>query len=355
MSNKRKCLFIAGDGDAPTIVNGGLIDALKAAGWEVITRLPKSKRATREIITYHNIELIFTQNNYGVRVLPVNEINKRKIGVVCHAFCWNDNNDSFEIFSELIDPADIPVLEKIDNLVMWSQHQPEANDRWFPNWTKNGFNFIFLPHCANIIRLFPSAFEIQRDLIFIGNASHKPIAIRDWILPLIKKRNLNTVIFGGQWEHFGINARHIAPHYDNFNRLYPTTAICLNIHSTPQRDMNVLFNDRNFMLPLCGGFLINDSQLSKIYFGDILPIAKTPKEYKEMHMHYLKYPNERREIVIKSATCVAKRHTYFDRMRTVFEALKWNEESEKQNTLAKQFCSIYLDNLESVQDQLHNE
>jgi len=355
MKNKRKCLFIAGDGDAPTVVNGGFIDVLKAGGWDVITRLPRSKRATREIIEYHNIELIFTQNNNGVRMLPVNEINKRKIGVVCHSFCWNDNNDTFEPFSELVDTADIPILEKIDNLVMWSQHEEEANTRWFGNWAKNGFNFLYLPHSANIIRLFPSAFDIQRDLIFIGNAAHKPIAVRDWLLPLIKKRNLRTLIFGSQWEHFGVNARHIAPHYDNFNQLYPTTAICLNIHSEPQKEMNVLFNDRSFMLPLCGGFFISDTELSKAYFGDVIPVAKTAKEYKEMHLHYLKYPSERREIVIKTAQCVASQHTYFHRMEMVFDALGWDKESNTQRTLSKQFHDIYVDNLESIKDQLHQE
>ena len=147
---------------------------------------------------------------------------------------------------------------------------------------------------------------MQRDLIFIGNAGHKPVAVRDCLMPLIRKRNLRTLIFGGGWQNFGVNAKHLTPHFDNFNQLYPTSAICLNIHSAPQREMNVLFNDRSFMLPLCGGFFISDTQLSKRYFGDLIPVADTPREFRDLTLHYLDAPKERRDITIEAVVFLIK-------------------------------------------------
>lgn len=355
MSNKKTVLLISDQGDAPHVVAGGFVDVLRAAGWNAITRVPKSKRATRETIEFHDVNLIMTNCRYGTNMLPIDTINKKNIGVMCHAFCYNDKNETFEVFSELATKEDIRILKSIDNVVLWSQHEPEANERWFGNWEKNGFNFIFLPHSANIIRLFPSSFDIQRDLIFIGNAAHKPIATRDWLMPLIRKKNLRTLIFGGGWNNFGINARHLAPHFDNFNNLYPTSAICLNIHSEAQRNMNVLFNDRSFMLPLCGGFSISDSQLSKRYFGDLIPVANTPREFRDLTLHYLDAPQERHDIVIEAAKVVANKHTYFDRMYDVFKALGLHDDAATQKQLGKQFTDIYLDNLESIKDQLHKE
>lgn len=355
MGDKKTVLLISDGGDAPHVVSGGFIDVLKVAGWETITRVPKSKRQAREAIEYNNVDLIMTQCKYGTRMLPVDVINERNIAVMCHSFAWNDKNETFEPFSELTTKEDIKILKSIDNVVLWSQHEPEANKRWFGNWEKNGFNFIFLPHCANIIRLFPSAFDIQRDMIFIGNTTHRISSVQNWLMPLIKKKNLRTLVFGEGWHNFGVNAKHLTPHVDNFNNLYPTSAICMNVHSAPQRDMKVLFTDRGFIVPLCGGFFISDTQLSKRYFGDIVPVADTPREFRDLTYHYLDSPQERHDITIETAKIVANNHTHFHRMYDVFKALGLDDDANIQKKLGKQFTDIYLDNLESVKDQLHQK
>ncbi len=348
-------LHISSGGDAMNVTRDGWLDALKAAGWKVVTRMTRSKQETRQVIEHYNVGLIMTQCNYYVRQLPVDVINKKDIGVVCHAFCYNDANDTFEPFSENVDPGDVELLKRIKNLVMWSQHEPEANERWFPNWTRDGFKFIFTPHCANITRFFPSAFDNQRDTIFIGNAAHKPQAIKEWIMPVLKKRDLRHQVFGGGWENFGINARHLPPHYDNFNNIYPTSAVCLNLHSNPQREYNVLFNDRSFMIPLCGGFSISDSLLSQRYFGDVVPIARTPKEYKELTLDYIVNAEARCKVIYESAKITALLHTYFHRLRDIFKLMEWNEMAEEQKTVGQTFIDMYLENLEQVKGQLGGE
>lgn len=348
-------LHISSGGDAMSVTRDGWLDALKSAGWKVITRMTRSKQETRQVIEYYNVGLIMTECNYYVRQLPVNVINDRKIGVICHAFCFNDRNDTFEPFSEVVNPGDVDLLKRIQNLVMWSQHEPEANEKWFPNWTRDGFKFLFAPHCANITRLFPSAFNIQRDTIFIGNAAHKPQAIKEWIIPILKKQSLRHQVFGGGWQNFGVNAQHLPPHYDNFNNMYPTSAVCLNLHSNPQRDMNVLFNDRSFMIPLCGGFSISDSVLSKRYFGDVVPIATTPREYKELTLDYIVNVEERRKVIYESAKITVDKHTYFDRLIDIFMAMGWDDMAEEQKTTKEEFANMYLENLEQIKDQLGGE
>lgn len=345
-------LYISQDGDAMSVVRDGWLDALKSAGWKVITRMTRSKQETRQVIEYYNVGLIMTECNYYVRQLPVSVINDKNIGVMCHAFCYNDQNDTFEPFSEIVNPGDVKLLKKIDNLVMWSQHEKEANERWFPNWEKDGFKFLFTPHCGNITRLFPSAFDIQRDTIFIGNASHKLQAIKEWIMPILKKKNLRHQVYGGGWQNFGVNVQHLPPHYDNFNNMYPTSAVCLNLHSNPQREHNVLFNDRSFIIPLCGGFSISDTSLSKRYFGDVIPIATTPKEYKELTLDYIVNVEGRRKIIYESAKITAENHTYFDRLVGIFIAMEWYDAAEELKTIRQTFVDMYLENLEQVKDQL---
>jgi spore maturation protein CgeB len=76
-------------------------------------------------------------------------------------------------------------------------------------------------------------------------------------------------------------------------------------------------NQRVFDIPLCGRFVISDSQsdLFELFPKDAICAANSPEEYAELAKFYLKSPNEKEEIIKNAREHVLKEHLYRERVR----------------------------------------
>ena len=60
--------------------------------------------------------------------------------------------------------------------------------------------------------------------------------------------------------------------------------------------------------------------LEKILPNELV-LVNTPKEMKEMVEHYLRYPEEKPSFITKAYINVVNNHTYFNRVREIFDYL----------------------------------
>ena len=148
---------------------------------------------------------------------------------------------------------------------------------------------------------------------------------------LVKQmQGLNVAVWGSGWRR--------APEFNVFpsgtlrgKRLsgpdvatvYNAAYICPNVHHSQSRAGGL--NMRTYEIPAAGGFEMTDyipGMEDQFEIGSEMIVYRSPEHFRELVEFYLKHPEERGEIVRRGRERVMRDHTYEQRMKSVFEALK---------------------------------
>jgi spore maturation protein CgeB len=76
-----------------------------------------------------------------------------------------------------------------------------------------------------------------------------------------------------------------------------------------------------------------------VFTNDEIVFAKTPEEFEELVLHYLKYPDERLPFIKRGYETVCDKHTYFDRCADIFNNLHLSWEADKVMEVKKEILS----------------
>lgn len=163
--------------------------------------------------------------------------------------------------------------------------------------------------------------ELEADLSFIGNRwPYKGKNIDRFLLPLFSS-DLKIRIHGtGGWNGF---AQYMGTIEDSLAKdVFASAKICPNISEPHSTTFGYDIIERVLKAPCAGGFLISDYvEDIKDVFGDVVPMAKTPQEFKDLIYYYLKEPDLRADLARKQKEIVLKGHTYLHRVEKMLANL----------------------------------
>lgn len=163
--------------------------------------------------------------------------------------------------------------------------------------------------------------HLVSDLTFIGGYwSYKAQNIDSYLLPLCHSNNYKIKIFGNaHWpvvQYCGYIPTEMAKH------ALASATICPQLHEPHSTYYGFDMSERTFKLLSNKCFVISDyvEGLYKL-FGENLVMAKTPEEFKKLVDHYLKNPDERQQFIDAGYKEVMNNHTYFHRVKDIFNNL----------------------------------
>ena len=160
------------------------------------------------------------------------------------------------------------------------------------------------------------------DFVFIGrNLYDRENKFSKMILPLIKKYGKKVHLFGFGWEKFkDICCVHEPVFWYLQPLIYSYAKISLNVHR-----FSYGVNYRTFETLACKTFLLSDytNELGKLFENkrDIV-MAHDEKEIVELAQYYLDNEQEREKITSNGYEKVIKNHTFKQRAKQVYEAIR---------------------------------
>tara|TARA_R100000951_G_scaffold63_1_gene165 strand:+ start:1119 stop:2180 length:1062 start_codon:yes stop_codon:yes gene_type:complete len=282
---------------------------------------------------------IFLGQSYNLDEATVKCIYERphlKVGL--RAGDWGDHaaivdKDKYNIL--FCSPKEREILKKLKD----ETGQPEfVHIHYTPeaiNWTHNYFATIgiratSLMMCADVKSYSQgqSKPELECELGFVGGYwPYKGQVINKYFMPLLNPiGNYKIKIFGNQpWpanQYCGFI------HDDQVKDLFCSAKICPNLSEPHAQEFGVDVNERIFKILYAGGFCISDNVDGyRSIFGDSVPLADSPKHFKELIDHYLANPEERQELSTAGQQIVQQNHTSFHRAAQILSEFGFEQES----------------------------
>jgi len=317
-------LYIAPNNDLAELFFQGWKNAFEALGHSVTRLEPNMAIGWLE---KHPVDMIFTHSGEGVLSLDPRLINQRQTKVVVGALPANRWNVSFDPHTPLANPSELKVLRLLDQLVLWSQHEPFLYPFFYQSYLDQGIKVVYLPYAADITLLQPLDFveNPAKDLIFIGNLAHRKRGNLRLLAHLLSQLDPRRVeIYGDDlWgEHFGIPARPFRIDH-TWPSKFAQAAIAPNLHTHRQKSRMIQVNNRTFDIPLYGGFQITDHPLAAKFFDPTeICIAPSPREFLDQFFEFLHRPDLRESQIKAAQLKLRKEHSYFNRLSSIFEAFE---------------------------------
>lgn len=200
-------------------------------------------------------------------------------------------------------------------------YHPDWIEDSFGHWMKYGMNVKSHLLAADLFEYTngtPKP-ELRCDLSFVGGYwPYKARVLEEYLIPLCRDNSCKIKIFGnGIWpvhQYCGSIPDNLVKH------LWASSTICPNLHEPHSQDLHRDCNERTFKLLANRSFVISDyiEGLARIFKDDEIVFAHNPQEFKELILHYIKYPNERIPYIQRGYKKVIMEHSYFERVQEVF-------------------------------------
>lgn len=216
-------------------------------------------------------------------------------------------------------------------------YTPEAIKHTHGNFEKIGIKPISLMMCADVASYDNASFDqaLECDIGFVGGFwSYKAQVIKPYLFPLLHPfGEYHTKIFGNQpWK---VNQYCGMIDDDKVKDLFVSAKICPNLSEPHAQAYGFDVNERIFKILYAGGFCISDNVKGyKDVFGDGVPLAENPDNFRELVNHYLQNPDDRLELAKKGHSLVKNNHTNFHRIAQILDEFGYSDLSSK---LLKQY------------------
>lgn len=329
----------------PSYVRSGWGRVFKELGHTFMFWQPEKKSAF-DIFSEFEPD-IFIGTTYDLdRAIYKNIAMRPEMKVILYASAWGDlvdtiNSDKFPITKVTdTEKKNIDKLKKETgkpDFVFLHVHDNWL-DRTMGGWHSIGVKPLGILNAADTFDYMPGTpkEEFKADLAFVGGYwPYKSENINKFLLPYCVDRNYIIKIFGNQaWP---------VPQYlgyiDNSDvkDIFASATICPNVSEPHSTEYGYDIVERPFKVLASGAFCISDYVQSAVedIFGDTLPSAKTPKEFQTLIREWIQ-PDmllKRIHLVDKGRKLVLDKHTYFDRVRSMFENLEMPEDAKKVKEL----------------------
>jgi hypothetical protein len=316
-------LIIPTGGDGPTMVTQGYADALRYLGWKVIVRQAQWKQEVRKIILEHGIRLIFTCCKYGLSQLPITTINDRNIGVVIRSLMFNRDNQSLGGTTECVDASDPDIVSSIASRVVFTDASPWAA-RHFNRWWEDLYQPVLLiPNAGNILRACPESMTTYHDVSMVMNLAHRQDVVSSFIDPMfhrLRGRFRFNCHGDSIWSRVGVATSPLHDGHKYVATHYGQSVICPNLHTSPQREHRLSLNERTYTIAMSGGNQVCDNPLVTAEFDGLVDCEPTPSGFIQAVERHLVCSRDRFKNTLDLVKLTADRHTYFHRLRKLFEA-----------------------------------
>lgn len=334
------------------IVAQGYKNALECLGHRVFICNCPTKFHTQNLIEEQDISLIFTSCKYGIRQLPIDIINKRKIGVIVEALPWNSKELFVDGPYEVSDPCDIDTINKIDTKFVHTKIIQELWSEHMDFWIDNNINLEYLPYAGDLMGATSRDFRTQFRACFVGNLSHKRDRFTLFILPILERLrflNLSCLIYGDTtWKSAGIPNYGILYDHKKLSDLYSQSMVCFNFHTEDQISAQAYLNERSFTIQLYGGKQITDMVLSERCFEKCIAVGNNTTKFIE-HLEGIINRPLRRFLEIRDAINNASdNHTYFNRLCAIFEGLDMRDDLEECRRIGLKLSNAYKWEMDAI-------
>lgn len=173
--------------------------------------------------------------------------------------------------------------------------------------------------------------EFKSDLAFVGGYwPYKAQNIDKYLIPLCHDYNYTVKIFGnGHWpvpQYCGYAPTPLVKH------ILKSATICPQLHEPHSTVYGFDMSERTFKLLANKCFCVSDYVTGLEYlFGnddEFLVLTKSPEEFKDRVDYFLKYPDDRLNIIERGYNKVMSEHTYFHRAADIFKNLNMSYEAD---------------------------
>lgn len=276
-------------------------------------------------------DLIMASSGDNLLDLPIDTLNANNTALVVNGLPYNDYCISPDIQAPCASSIEVRHLANLNRKLVWSQWSDVYVDYFFSGYRSLGIPAVSLPYAADITQA-PDAVrgvdDILYKIVFVGNLRHRKrgnIELIRKLLSLVPREQI--LIHGGDdWQRLlKVEARQPVA-ANQLSRLYGTSLISPNIHTVRQKSHQLQVNDRCFQIPASGGFQVCDNPLALGYFEDSeIVVANTGDEFIERVDYFLRHPEATLPYVKAALSAVKAKHSYFNRIATLFGELSFND------------------------------
>lgn len=304
----KNVLYIPRPGDDFRMIRNGYVDALKHFGFKVYVVDPVTKLACMNFINEHDISIIFTHSKYGLRQLPIDVINKNNIYVIACMLPCNTRNNTLDGKYEYTPTDELQIIDSIDRCVQWTYIEQHAHGRLMNLCKRERLKTV--PLAGNIFRAEPDRYHITTDASIYDYSTDKNI---------LSAVSSHCDLIGLDYQLFGdvllrkFNDKYCCrlPEIENAiasNNI--SSRVNVNLHDSRP----AFLSDQTFMIPMCGGFQVINSEIARKYLGDECRIQITTKDIIDAILD----DTDHTDYIIRQAEIASKKHSYLNRLVDIF-------------------------------------
>jgi len=309
---KNKSVLII-PGHMPSVADG-YADAFKHLGWTTFVHDPKCKLQFVKFLEEHDIAFIMTTTKFGIKQLPIEEINDRGIHVIVYTLPYNSRGVGFcGEYRRTLD-GEMDLIDQIDNKTL---HTSIPDMSYFD--LLDGVDIKHIPFAGNIFKAKPSDFTVSCDVAYVDTFVNKQKRLRGFFAKVIERLKFIQADVR-IWSDIKIDALSFTNNgmlddQGMLPNIYAGAMVCPNIHH--EDEIGLCLNEQYYQIGICGGLQVVDNAVAECAFvGEKLSkfirsvttviedeFRREPQEIHDQISHF------------------ANNHTYLDRLAQMFQSI----------------------------------